>query len=76
MYVCAGTVEWSPGNKESDFRETRHNFKHVSNSPQLIELLLRENNNEVRSTPALSYITLLQCFSKLSSHLFDYAFCF
>lgn len=76
MYVCAGTVEWSLGNKESDFRETRHSFKHVSNSPQLIELLLKENKNEVRNTPTIHYITSLQCFSKLCSHLSDYTFCF
>lgn len=72
MCVCAGITEWSPGNKESDFRETRASFKEVSNSPQLIELLLKENNNEVRNTPAISPVTALQSFSKLSSGLSDY----
>nr|XP_005990075.1 PREDICTED: uncharacterized protein LOC102359112 [Latimeria chalumnae] len=49
MYVCAGIAEWSPGNKESDFRETGASFKEESNYPQLIELLLKENNNELCS---------------------------
>lgn len=72
MYVCAGITEWSPGNKESDFRETRTSFKEESNSPQLIELLLKENNNEVRNTQVISPVTPLQSFPKLSSHLSDY----
>lgn len=58
MYVRAGTVEWSLGNKESDFRETRHSFKHVSNSPQLIELLLKENKKEETHQ---QYLILLLC---------------
>lgn len=58
MYVCAGTVKWSLGNKESDFRETRPSFKHMSNSPQLIELLLKENNDEEAHR---QYLILLLC---------------
>lgn len=72
VYVCAGIAEWSPGNKESDFRETRANFKAESNSPQLIELLVKENNNEARNTLVISPVSPLQSFSKLSSHLSDY----
>ncbi|KAK6492415.1 hypothetical protein HHUSO_G1756 [Huso huso] len=35
----------SPGNKESDFRETGASFKDDSNYPQLIELLPKENSS-------------------------------
>lgn len=45
MYVCAGIAEWSPGNKESDFRETRARFKEENHSPQLIELFLKEKQH-------------------------------
>ncbi|XP_066567783.1 uncharacterized protein LOC136755201 [Amia ocellicauda] len=61
-------IERSPGNKESDFRETGASFKEDRNYPQLIELIPKENSNEMHCTELLDPVNHAEVLMNSQSH--------